>query len=339
LKQIFRFYGILCFILFCLLLISCKNNSNNSAVKQIDSLVLITDKIHEDPDNAELFSVRADLYFRDNKLPEAVKDGEYAIKIDSLKPKYYIRLCEYYIFSGKSFEAKDILLKCNKMLPNNTDILLKLSELYLFVKQYEDAMKYSKLAEDIDKQIPKIYFLRGIIFRERGDTAKSIENFRTAIDKNPQYYEAYIVLGLLYYHLSDSLAAEYYKAAIGLKPKSIEAHYNLGMYYQENNKENKAVDEYNLIINTIDSTYINAWFNIGYIYMVYMKKYNEAIPYFSRALSFDSTYVDAIYNRGYCFEKLGYYKKAREAFQKCNRMVPNYELAIKGLNRLEKAVN
>jgi tetratricopeptide (TPR) repeat protein len=334
LKQIIKPCLFICLLVICTLFLSCKNNSRKTIAKTGDSLAILTELIHNDPNNATLFSKRAVLFFNEKKLEEAIRDGEYAIKIDSLNSKYYIQLCEYYIYAAKSGKAKDILEKCNILVPNNSDILLKLSELYLIVKQYDDALKYLQIAEEIDKQISKIYFLRGIIYKEKGDTLKSINNFRQAIDINSAYYEAYILLGLIYYNRHDSLAVEYYKAAIRLKPGSIEAHYNLAMFYQENRKEKKAIDEYNVILKTIDSTYIYAWYNIGYINLEYLKKYNQAIPFFTKAIELDTNYVDAIYNRGYCYEKLQYYQIARDAYRKCNRIVPNYELAINGLNRL-----
>lgn len=321
---------------FSLIIISCNNNNSGTNNNPKDSLAILTEQIHKNPHDALLFSKRAKLYFSNKKLNEAIIDAEFAVKIDSLKTQYYVQLCEYYILAAKSEKAKDILLKCNKLVPDNIDILLKLSELYLFVKQYDESMNYLQMAQEVDKQVPRIYFLRGIIFKEKGDTAKAINNFQITVDKDPQYYDAYVMLGLLYYRKQDSLAIDYYKAAINLKPKSIEAHYGLAMFYQENKKEKNAIDEYNLIINTIDSTYIFAWYNIGYVNLEYLKNYKEAIKYFTKTLQIDSTYIEAYYNRGYCYEKLHDFKKAKEAYMKCKQIIPNYELAVKGLNRLDR---
>ncbi|MFH2096485.1 MAG: tetratricopeptide repeat protein [Bacteroidota bacterium] len=116
----------------------------------------------------------------------------------------------------------------------------------------------------------------------------------------------------------------------------MEAYYNLVMYYQDNDRPAKAIQEYKHIIEKLDSSYIYAYYNMGYIYLVYFQDYDEAIKYFDKVISLDHLYVEAYCNKGVCYEMLGKYKEAYIEFQTACQIHPNFELAIDGLNRIDK---
>jgi tetratricopeptide (TPR) repeat protein len=70
--------------------------------------------------------------------------------------------------------------------------------------------------------------------------------------------------------------------------------------------------------------------------MIYFKQYEKAIAFFDSSLATKPDYVEAVYNKGYCYEKLNKSEKAREFYIQAKNMVTNYQLAIDGLNRLDK---
>lgn len=322
---------------------ACQNESHNNTIdenlsSQLDTLSseLISEEIRKNPENALLFAKRAEAYVRESNVAEAINDLNIALKLDSMNSDFYVRLSELYLITVKSEEAKKLLDKCIRLMPDNTDAMLKLAELYLFVGDFKHAAEHLMNVEKMEPQNPKVYFLKGMTNRQMHDTTKAIENLRIAIEKDPDYYDAYILLGLSCAENGDSLAETYYKTAIKLKPESIEAHYDLAMYYQENEKYQQAFDEYNYIINNIDNHFINAYYNIGYINLEYLKNYDEAIVYFSKVIDFEFSFVEAYYNRGLCFEMKGDKKNAIIDYQTCLKLQNNYELAIEGLNRIEK---
>jgi tetratricopeptide (TPR) repeat protein len=144
------------------------------------------------------------------------------------------------------------------------------------------------------------------------------------------------MLGLLYQEFNDTLAIQYYQTVARLSPKDPQPYYNMGYFYQENKNYAKALEKYNYILRNIDSKYVNAYFNQGYIYLMYLNDYGKAMAYFDSVLMIEPNKVEAIYNKGLCYEKLHDYTSARSLYIKAKSIVPNYELAIKGLNRLDK---
>ena len=330
---------IVCTMLF--FLFSCDNMNENSQVilnKSLDSLTtnMVSMEIRKDPENAALFMKRADLYSLQNMIDSAINDVLIASRLDSLNAEYFIRLSELYIVNGQSEESKKILEKYYRINPENADVLVKLASLYFYVQDYKKANEFLDKTGSVDPRNAQMFFIRGMIHREKKETNAAILNFQKATEYNPEYYDAYMMLGMIYANEADSLAVEYYKAASRIKPEEIQPHYNLAMFFQEYEFVDEAINEYQYISRYLDKTYPYSYFNQGYIYLIYKKEYEKGISYFDSALAVKPDYVEAVYNKGLCYEKLKDYKKAREFYTQAKQMVVNYPLAIEALNRLDK---
>lgn len=324
--------------------ISCNNRQKKNTSEadekitgdSIQNLESLSALIQKDPRNADLFVERSKLHLQSNQLEEAVNDLLIASKLDSLNPDLYIDLADLQLKLGRSGKAKKALERCLEYNPENTDAMIRLANIYFYVKDYKRSMEWLNKCQKVDRNLAQIYFTKGMIYRENEDTENAIKNFQIAVEKEPDYYDAYILLGLLHAQTKDSLAIAYYQHAIRIIPNSVEAHYNLAMYYQQNDLITRALKEYDYIINEIDSLNPNIHYNKGFVYMHYLEDYKQAIHHFGKAIQFDNNFTEAYYNRGFCFEQLKNYEKARQDYQVALELVENYQLAIEGLNRLDQ---
>lgn len=333
-------YILLIIFISCICFTGCNHNSgsdtdNNDAANDSLTIDNISEDIRKDPANADLFFRRSQLFFENQQIDEAINDLTIAIKLDSLAPDQYIRIAEYHLLKGNSGKAKDMLERCISLIPENTNALVGLAKIHLYVKQYDESMNVLLKAQKINEHLPDIYFIKGLIYKETFDTIRAIDNFQITVDKEPGCYEAYMILGDLYSKLKDKLAIDYFNNAKQLVPESIEAYYNSGMYYQDNGKYDQAIAEYKSIIQDIDSTFAYAHYNIGYVHMEYFKEYDKAIACLTRAITSDDQYAEAYHNRGYCYEQQKKFKQAREDYRKALDIIPNYQLSIDGLNRID----
>lgn len=337
-------FRIFLFIFSIILLISC-NNTTHSDTKDLlfeedtSAIEVLSLQIRETPTNDALFAERAELYFKENKIEEAINDYQIAHKLDTTKIEYYLKLSDYQLVLGRSAMVKEILDKCHKYYPNNIDAVLRLARLHLYVQQYKESAKFVDKAKEIDPHFAETYFIKALIFKETGDTAKAINNFLIATQKEPEYYEAFVMLGLLNASMHNDIAIDYYNNAIDIHPKSFEANYNLAIYYQDNYQLEKAIEQYDHILTNIDSTASIVYFNKGYIKLVIEQKFEEAIPFYLKTIELDPTYYEAIHNLGVCYEQLGDYDNARIQYKRVIELQPNYELSIAGLNRLDNLTN
>jgi tetratricopeptide (TPR) repeat protein len=64
--------------------------------------------------------------------------------------------------------------------------------------------------------------------------------------------------------------------------------------------------------------------------------FNKAITYFNQAVGLDDRYAEAFMNRGYCYEMLKDFGNAKADYEMVLKLIPNYEKAIEGMNRLDR---
>ena len=338
-------------IIFCILfttviLFSCKNKIDsaeiNSANLTADSLSIklnspelkgINALLLKDANNAELYFKRASVYMNLNQLFEAVGDAMRAIKLDSTRAEYYLILADVYFAQNKTKLSKDLLELIEKKFPENTEALLKLSELYFLVKAYQKAIDYSNKALKLNANLAKAYYLKANIYRESGDTSKAISSLETAIEQDNKFENAFFDLGVIYASRKNALALDYYASAIKLNPKNSATKYARAKLLQDLVKTDEAISEYEKII-TENKNCSNCYYNLGAIYLENKKEYKKALEFFTKAIAADQTYKEAYFARGYTYAKLKDKINAKADYNVCLKLEPNYAPAVQGLNEL-----
>ncbi len=318
----------------------CKNKKNDTSNKILkrDPIALISEEIKKDGNNPELYNKRAKLYLLSNQTNTALNDINKALQLDEKNSDFYLTLSDIYFATVQIEKSKEAINKALSLNNKNSEAFLKLAELNLYLKQYDETQKNADIAIDIEKNTSQAYFIKGYAYKEKGDSTKAVTQFLKTIEVNPEHFEAYMQLGLMFSNRKSKNAIDYFNSALNLKPKSIEAYYALGMFQQENGNPDAAIKAYKSII-TIDTKYKAAYYNIGYIYLEYKKDFKEALNYFGDAIKTDNDYAEAYYNRGYAYEFLKDYQNARKDYKKAIDLKHNYQNAIEAMNRLDKFKN
>ncbi|MBM3404103.1 MAG: tetratricopeptide repeat protein [Bacteroidetes bacterium] len=299
-------------------------------------LQFLNDKIAKDSSNADLYRERAELYYEARDLDLALTDISKSLRLYPSNVPSLIVLADIYLLSGKPDNSIEALRKAMALEPGNAEATLKLAKLYLILKDYPQTFEIINGAIKQDKINPEAYYIRGIALLETGDTIRAVKDLQTTVSQDQDHYNALIELGDLYAIKKDPVAADYFRSATKVRPDRPEPYYMLGMFYQETEKFDEAIQVYKQIIS-IDKGFKNAYYNTGYINLVYKRDFPEAIRQFSEAIQIDSTYAEAYYNRGYAYELSGQMAQARKDYQHTLKIAVNYPLAIEGLNRLDKA--
>ena len=324
---------------------SCRSNKEKTDQNVIEAvtdtsatgkaIAELTQKISASPGDAGLLHQRAKLYMKQMNLQYAMDDMQKATHLDSTKAAYFITLSDLYFAANKTFYAKAALEKCLTLDPDNIDAHAKLAEIFFIVKKYKEASDHLDAILKTDPNNVKVFFMSGMISKEKGDTAKAISSFQKAIDLDQQNYDSFMQLGVLYEAKHNPLALQYYNGALKLNPRSEEALYGRGLYYQDHNDLDKAIQDYTSIIQ-INPKNAQAHFNLGYIHYTFLKVYDQAIKHYSDAITANPDYVEAYYNRGLCYEAVGNIAAAKDDYDKAISFKPNYDLALKGLERIKK---
>ena len=330
------------FVCLFALLFSCQQNQPKhiTAVDQPvinDSLLIdsLSELIRKNPRQSELYSQRAKLWLKTGNYGNSRNDFTTASQLDSLNPEYYTQLADLYLQKGKSEVTRTLLLKANRLIPGNVKVLYRLGNLYFYVKEYKQAGEYLDEAIKADPFFAQAHFTKALLLKEKGDTAKAVDNLQIAVEREPDYYDAYMQLGVLYAAKPDSIALAYYRNALRVIPDSYEALYGIAMFYQENGNPEKALETYRYLLDHVDKSLPAIYYNMGYIEMEFFEDFKRGIERYDSAIIIKPDYKEAFCNRAYCYKRLGNAAKARDDYHQALKIDGEFNPAIEGLKRIQ----
>ncbi|MBK7130474.1 MAG: tetratricopeptide repeat protein [Crocinitomicaceae bacterium] len=333
------------FIPVLIFLASCSGESQpvneNRDTVITDSLVWFNKKVSAEPNNKFLLFERAKFFVRKGDADQAQLDLEKYLSLDSSNlevHKLYADIMMAKLNLEKSKYHFDFIIQRDSL---NAPAFAGMGKLYALLENNAAAIAYLNKSLQLDPYQSDPYFMKGMIYRsdflQTGRTESwdlALSSFQTAIEQDPENYSAYVQLGVMYDQLGDSTAVEYYNSALDIYPESIEAWYNKGMFYQNRNRIEEALNCYRTL-NDIDSTWADPYYNQGYIYLLIQENLDSAVYYMNKATELDPLYYQAFNNLGLAFEKKGDKQKAIKNYMKAVEINPDFKIAKDNLNRLQ----
>lgn len=317
-------------------ILSC--SPSDKKVKSPDAsqeLTALNEAISKNDKDPELYLQRAEYYIAQLKLKEAQADLNKAAELAPGNAKAHLLMARINVMIGKPQQALEELNTVNSIEPSNTEAYLEKAKLYLVMKDYDNCAKSVEKVLELQPSNADAYYIKGVALDENNEKQKAIEAFRMSVQLNPRQYDALMQLGYSFSDTKPSMAIDYFLNALKADSTSLEAMYNLGMLYQDNEKPDLALQQYSRMLEK-DSANKLALYNSGYVNLVYKLNYKQGVDFFSKAIALDSNYIDAYFNRGYCYELSGNTGKARADYEKVLKLKVNDEKAVKGLNRIDK---
>ena len=329
-----NYFGLLVLLSF---LFAC-NPTENASSEDKDSIEALSQQIDKDDDNPELYLKRSKAYQAKGDLAAAIEDAQMLIQLDNKNYDHYLYLADLYLASNQIQGTIHTLNMILAVEPQHVEANLKMAELNLMFKRYSHAIESANVVLKNDPYNSKAYFIKAFTQKEKGDTAQAIGNFLEAIKQNPEYYNAFVEVGILFREKKDPVAETYFKNAIEVDASQTNAWYNLALFYQQNDMLNKAQETYRKLIE-IAPTFPYSYFNMGYIFLEISGVPEEAAPYFAKAIEQKPDYYEAHYNLGLCLERMGNYQEAAASYQNALKYKNNYPVAIEALNRIDNILH
>ncbi len=315
--------------------------TDDTTAVPFDSLKFFNEQVAANPKSSDWLFKRAVYILAKGDVAMSKADLEKAIEIDSnnmdVRLLYgNLQLSMTHLDTSK-FHYEYILERDS----SNTGALIGMSKLYALLNNSAMADIYISSALTVDPHLAEAYFMRGIVYRsdyyetgrqESWDIA--VSSFQTCVEQDPEYYSAYIEMGVMYDQAGSELSLEYYNSALDIYPESQEAWYNIGMYHQTRGNVDDALGAYRKL-NTLDSTWADPYYNQGYVHLLITQELDSAIYYFDKATECDPGYFQAYNNLGLAYETKGDIDNAKKAYQRAVEANPNFQLAKDNLNRLQ----
>ncbi|MGL4599044.1 MAG: tetratricopeptide repeat protein [Bacteroidia bacterium] len=327
--------------LFLILIASCgteplvEKPKTDSADTTITTLESINQKLRANPNDLEQYHKRAQYYVSEKKYAEALADMNRILAIDSNKTSWILTAADIYFAAGKAQRAEQLFKRAVEIEPNNTECLLRLAQLDHFFERYDSEMKLLDQTLKADIHNAQAYFMKGMVFKAIGDTSKAISSMQTAVEQDPDYYNAYIQLGIIYASQGNPIATQYYVNALKVNPSSEEALYNLAKFYQDINDFPAALENYT-ILTRVNPKNFDAHYNMGVIYIEKLKQIPDAAKAFNLAIETNSKDPRGFAGRGRCNELSGNKQEAINDYKMALTLDPQFTFAAKALSAMGK---
>ncbi|MGE5357246.1 MAG: tetratricopeptide repeat protein [Deltaproteobacteria bacterium] len=323
-------------VLLLILLGACgkKDDKNKALIPSDASLEQLNSLIEKNPDDTGLLFERAKYYYKNQLYDKTIEEINSILKKDSLNPDYYHLLADAYMDSAQSRFALSTMKKLINKYPDRIESLLKLSELFFIVKEYDNSISTVNSILYLSPNNPEAYFMLGVNFKEMQELSKAKNSFKTVVENDPGHVDAWLQLGQIAEEQGDTTAITYYKNAIKTDTSSIEAIHYLAYYYQNHNRIDEALSLYRKM-SIMNPTNTSSYLNAGLIYMK-MDSLPKAYDNFNLLVNISKANPKAYYYRGLVQYLNGDNVKAKIDFEQCLKIDPEFSDAKTMLNKIKK---
>lgn len=294
----------------------------------------ISDSIARLPADAGLLLRRAELLTQNNQHDVAYYDYKKSWEINPSESSALLLTSNLFL-TGRSKEALELLKKCTKQFPGNTEFMRRLGEAYT---QNGDTAAALGLYDDLLKQDSSNFealYEKGILYTKMKDTSSAIAVLEKAYRLQPVLQNG-LALANLYAEtknekviaLCDALqqrdTARDFSDPVFLK----------GVYYSNMKEYPKAIALFDEAINR-DWRFIEPYIEKGIIFFE-QKNYDEALKTFQFATNISYTNADNYYWMGKCYEAIGKKEEAIDYYYKALTFDKNFKEARDAVNRMKK---
>ncbi len=303
---------------------------------QDPDLAKINALLAQSPDNDTLLYLRAKVYYKLQGYDEAMRDLNEALQRDSMQPMYYHLLADVlldYARPNDSKRAIDVMKLAAQRFPERTETLLKLSEFQLIVAQHGDALSTLDKILQRDPQNADAFFMTGRIALDMRDTLRAITALQKSVKYDADNADAWFFLGRIFSERNNPQAIQFFDNALRVDSMYDAAREFKAVFYKRQGKFEEAFKLYRDILAR-NPDYVEAYFDIGMIYLE-QDSLQKAYTNFDIATKKDVLFVKAFYYRGICAELEGNLAAALNDYKIANKMSPDFVEAKAARARLE----
>lgn len=330
------------FLLVLCTLVSCTSSTEKNTEKtltptasNIDSLLNIY------PDSINLLVFRGNLAFDDYRFYDALADGAKAFRLDSTD--FEARLLYANALNNKENRtveevqaAQQHFLYLLKQQAQDPKLLVSIASTYRFLQDVDNAFKYVNQALKVDKHTREAYALKGSMYMDLENYKLAKSSYQTAIQQDPDFYEAYFHLAVLYHREKDPICLEYYRTAYELKPDNDELLYSYSFALAFFQDFEKATNLYRKLAQSEEKYYkARGYFHLGHIKQRVDYQLDSAIFFYSKAIDNQKDYVEAYHNRGMCYEAQGNIQSAKMEYMQALKYDKDFTLSNEAYHRLK----
>jgi len=239
-----------------------------------------------------------------------------------------------YLFENKLFkEAVEYLNKAEIYDPADMRIYFILSDVYIELEQYENALRALQKAEELaaDVEIIDVYLEFVDLYEDWAKLDLVLKYLKKALVRDPRHFEAQSRFQFVTeINDKDEIAVNFLQKLIDKDPYSKHSWYNLANAYYNLELFEKAIEAYEYAI-AIDENFEMAHRDCGQT-LYEIELYDKAIEMLQESIKINPSSDESFYFLGMCFYKQDLYNKAINYFKKAISIDEFYAEAWHGLS-------
>lgn len=328
-------------ICFLIPFIACQSESTTST--QVDSVPSASPEINQlnqmlqsYPEEGDLWYQRGSLLYDLQKYPEAIRDLQKAVQLDTNDIEAWHLLADALLDNLQSREALQTMESVVEMFPKRIPSLLKLSEFQLILKRYAEAATTISQIQALEPDNADAHFMKAMVLKESGDTSAAIAQFQESTKENPQMIDAWINLGQLHEASGDSDAIRYFDGGLAVSPDNPLLLHAKAQYLARNDYLEEAKNVYRTMMK-VSPYESEPYYDMGLLYLD-QDSLDQAVAHFELSIKIDPMFSRAYFYRGLTLEMLGQVAAARQDYEQTLQINPEDQDASQAIKRLDKKI-
>lgn len=206
-----------------------------------------------------------DISLRQNKNDEAIRYFEAYTRENAQDARGFAKLATALMKAGNTKKAIENAEKSLTIAPDDGVLALAVS-IDLSTNNFEKAL--ARINEQIARTPDRaaVHLLLGKVYETAKDEARAEQAFKKAIEKDANFYPAYVDLGNLYARKgSFDDALKQYKESVKVNPKALSTYMVIGMLSEKRGDYNGAIESYKKALE-INPRFAPAANNLAWVY-------------------------------------------------------------------------
>ena len=263
-----------------------------------------------DSDDPDKYIKLGNHYLETDAVDDAIRQYQQALRIKSSHTEGHFYLGAAYEKKGLHVLAESEYRKVVKLMPSHFRAHLNLGSILFDKADIDGAVKHYLKSLSSGGDTHETYYKLGLCYKKMGKIKQAIAAFESAIEREGNRGEIYFNFGMVYYDNKELhyKAEELFKLAIKKKPDYAEAHLYLGNIYYKKRMLSEAMEQYKEAID-LKEDYAIAYSNLGAVYNDF-NMLDKARECYFRAIEINDNLAEAHLNLGVLHQKQKNYEKA-----------------------------
>lgn len=297
--------------------IACNDHESASPYEELLSrppYAKLTDSIHQNSSNPDLYYRRGMLLFKNNNNLPALADLRKAWSISKREP--FAMAISNILLESKPDSAISFLQEALKVLPASIPLHINLIQAYADQQKTDEALNVCNTVLEKHPDQPAVLMMKSDLLEQKNDSVAAIKALEQAYLFAPFNEDLCYDLAFKYAQARNPKALTLCDSLLqhDTAERKGEPYYFKGVYYSNINNIPQALEYFDKAIQS-DYTLLDAYMEKGKIFYD-KKKYDQAAKIFQLALNVSATYADAYYWLGKCQEATGNKEEAKLNYQR-----------------------